>query len=485
VGNDSDATLSDESPVNVWAGRLGWLVLLVVLGQICFTAGRFFRYTSPIADEMVLAGTVRAVGVGQYLADMYLHWTGRWSGVGLFMLAGRYLDFRIAYGWLLAAIQLSVPISIYALLSAAFADRLARRTRAILSIGLVALHWAGEPSLKDAYYWLTGAIENHLSVSLGLFLVAGLIRIGNRKPSRWAITGLCALAAVATGMHQVYGIYLCVALLFGTVLAYRVGIAGRHAWAIAAGVAIIGLAVCTLAPGNAYRIGAEKPHHEFWWFQSLARWWATLVLETWMMDLKLWLATLVVLCHPRAAGAVPAWLREKRGLWAMIAATATAGVIFIALLANWWTFPRPLPFRTQSAIYLLFLLGWFATAFALAAGPALKAPRPVWAGMAACFALALVAFGNYPIARADLNSGRAMAFHWAVRNRDRVIRDALAAGDHDLVVPPITLVPDCLLFVDVVDQSVSGPCWYNEGYCKYYRLDSIRPQTAKEIAGAK
>src|SRR2546430_10913799 len=45
--------------------------------------------------------------------------------------------------------------------------------------------------------------------------------------------------------------------------------------------------------------------------------------------------------------------------------TATTEIYTLSLhdaLPIWWTFPTPLPTRTHSGVYLLFLLGWFLTA---------------------------------------------------------------------------------------------------------------------------
>src|SRR5205807_1529935 len=104
------------------------------------------------------------------------------------------------------------------------------------------------------------------------------------------------------------------------------------------------------------------------------------------------------------------------------------------------------PTRTHSGVYLLFLLGWFLTAIAVGAGPAMRVPRPVWAGLAGCFAVALLGAGNYRTARIELLTGRAAAFRHAVRQRDQIIRAAVAAGDRNPRVPPITAVPACFMY---------------------------------------
>ena len=476
---------TDDTPTTVWIGRLGWIVLFAALAQVLLAAARLIRYTGPVADEMILTGQARAVGVGPFWAELYLTWSGRWSGVGLFLILGHVIDLQANYAWLLGAIQLTGPLAVYAVLSATFGDRLSRLTRAALSLGLFALHWDGQPALNDSYYWITGAIENRLSVNLDLLVLAGTIRASRRSWPWWAIAGVTALAVISTGMHQLYAGFLVLALLAGTIIAVRTRATGRGAWIVVSLAAFAGLAVAGLSSGNAARIAAEHPVREFWWLRSIAHWWADLVFRWWVLDLKLWLATLVVVCHPGVAATAPAWLRERRFRWAAVAAAATIGMFAVVVLINWWTFPKPLPERTQSAVYFLFLIGWFTTAYALASGPGMAIPKPAWAALAGCLALALLSSGQYPLARFELISGRAAAFRAAVKQRDRFLRESVAAGNFNPRVRPIPAVPYCLQFAEVVEDPAKGPRWFNMAYCYYYGLHSIHLRHDEPAAGAK
>src|SRR5438270_2913459 len=248
----------------------------------------------------------------------------RGAGGARSALCTRLCDAPASYPSLLAATLITVPLAVYALLSAVFGDGLRRPTRAFLSCALVALHWDGPIHLWDSYYWLTGAIENRLCLSLGLFTLAGLLRSGRaEKPVPYAVEGLAVLAILTTGMHQLYGAYLVVVLLVGTVVAYRAGIPGRRDWIIVTIAAVIGLSVNVFAPGNAVRLAFEKPHHELWWFKALLNWWVGLAGE-WLMDVRLWLATFLIVCHPGAAGAAPKWLRARP---TTVFAAATAAIV--------------------------------------------------------------------------------------------------------------------------------------------------------------
>jgi hypothetical protein len=361
-----------------------------------------------------------------------------------------------------------------------FEDRLARSTRIALAIGFVAMHWAGNPSLSDSYYWLTGALENHLSLSLSLVIVAGLIRAGHRPPGWIGLATLGGLAVIVPGMHEMYGIYLVGVLAIGTAVAYWTCGTARHVWAAIAIAAIVGLAINMAAPGHAVRIAANAPRHDRQWLIEVARHWRQ-TAGGWVSDPKLLLATLVIVCYPRAGGACPNWLRGHRGWWAATGTFFVVGLLVSAALANWWAFQIYMPGRTRSAIYFLFLVGWFFTAYAAGTAEFLAArvSRPVWTVLACCLAFVTLDSTNFHAARDDVASGRAARLHAAMIDRDRLIRTALAAGDRNPRVPAYPPMTRCLMSADVLaDPPTPVIGVVNFIFCRYYGLDSIGPLPA-------
>jgi hypothetical protein len=476
IDAERDARL--EAPAAAWIGYLGWVVLLFALGRVLVAASQLSLLAGPVSDDLARAGAARDPGIWEYSVMLYTGWSGRWAGVGMALILGRLFDLCAAYPWLLAILNLTMPLAIYNMLSAAFEDRLARGTRVALTIGFVALHWGGDPCLSDSYYWVTGALENHLSLSMGLVIIAGLIRAGRRVPSWIGFAGMATLAIVMPGMHELYGIYLVGVLAVGTVVAYWTGSPGRHVWAAITAVALAGLAINLGSPGHAKRLGFNAPRHDLERFHEVTRQWRHMVLG-WVTDFKLLLASLLIVCHPRAAAACPDWLRARRGWCGALGAAFTLAVVVSAAIVNWWTFATFMPGRTQSAIYFLFLVGWFVTVYAMGTVPFLSAPvsRPVWAALAGCFALAVLAGTNYQYARDDLASGRAARLHQAVRERDRLLREAVAAGDRNPTVPAYPPMPLCLLSADIVEDPDTHPAgWINLIFCKFYGLDSIHPR---------
>ena len=461
---------------SAWTRYLGWAVLLGGIGYVLVLAGRLIPYAGPAIDDMTRAGIARHDGVGAALADLYLHWSGRWAGLGLVLVLGRTFDLTTAYPWLLATVQLTLPVAAYLLLSAVFGGRLSRPARFVLSLGLMAVHWTANSSVCDSYYWLTGAVENHLSLSMCLVVFAGLI--GSERAGRACVGTSAVLAAVVPGMHELYGVYLCVALAIGTVIAYHAGSPKRKYWLIVTAAAAGGLAVVVLAPGNATRLAAESPRHDLVRLGELTREWGHLA-GRWV-NVRLLLATFVLVCHPRAVAACPDWLRCRPGRYAAIAAAVTVALQASAVLVNWCTVPVFLPGRTVSAISFLFLLGWFATAYALRMTIAVSVPSPAWAGLAVACGMALVLARNCRVAENELASGKVAAFAQATRERDRLLRAAVAAGDRNPRIPPISAVPWAYMYIDVTPDP---PTPINLVFCTYYGLDSIALRTDATAGG--
>jgi hypothetical protein len=271
-------------------------------------------------------------------------------------------------------------------------------------------------------------------------------------------------------------------LVVGTVAAYVTGSPARHTWAALTAAAVAGLAISLGAPGHAKRLGFNAPRHDLGRLYEVSREWRRMAI-VWVTDFRLLLGTLVLVCHPLAAAACPDRLRARRGWFAVLGLAVAAGAVVSAALVHWWTFATPMPGRTQSAIYFLFLIGWFIGAYAIGTAPAVAArvSRPVWATLAGCWALALLTGTNYEYARFDLSSGRARAFHRATWDRDRLIRAAVAAGDRNPRVPPIGEVPLSFMYPDVTDDAkLAESTGINGMFCSYYDIDSIglRPNTA-------
>ena len=91
------------------------------------------------------------------------------------------------------------------------------------------------------------------------------------RASAWArIAALALLALGVTGMHEVIDLMLCIVLVTGTAVTLSVSQSTRRrqAWIAVSVIALVGLAVDALAPGNGVR-AQTLPGREFTLIQVL------------------------------------------------------------------------------------------------------------------------------------------------------------------------------------------------------------------------
>ena len=453
-------------------------------GRVLLVAAKLVPLASPVADDFARAAAARDPGIWQYSILLYTGWSGRWAGVGLALILGTFFDLCRAYPWLLTGIQLTLIFAIYDLLSAAFAEKLARSTArgADSRFRGVAL---GRQSLSLRCLLLDDrALENHMSLSMGMVILAGSICAGRRcarlaRHWRGGPAGHCHARNARTLWHL--PVRISRSRNDCGLLDQQPGPASLGAITF---LALVGLAVNLASPGHARRLGYNAPRHDLARLAEVARQWR-LTAVAWGTDLKLLLATLLIVCHPRAADVCPEWLQRRRGWWIAGGVIGVVGLIASAAVVNWWTFSTAMPGRTRSALYLLFLALWFLTAYGIGTAPvfAARVSRPVWACLACCCAFALTAGANYHDAQVDLVSGRAARLHAAVIDRDRLLRMAVGHGDVDPLVPAYPPMANCLMSADIVAQPAGNPQgWLNTAFCKYYGLTSIGLRPAMESA---
>ena len=136
--------------------------------------------------------------------------------------SGATFDLERAYGPLLVGIALATPVAVYILLGVLFGELLNRAARAGLSVGYFVLYWCGMWSAPEAFYWLTGALENQLPVPIAMLIVAALCRIGHWSGGWRAagIVGLTTAAGCMVAFHELYGSIFVLVLAAGVAVAF-------------------------------------------------------------------------------------------------------------------------------------------------------------------------------------------------------------------------------------------------------------------------
>ena len=126
------------------------------------------------------------------------------------------------------------------------------------------------------------------------------------------------MAIVATGMHELFGLLLCIVLAVGTAIAFRVGHHSRWLWLGVLAVAIIGLVFVLAAPGNYIR---ASEYHAGQNLRLTLREGSEHLLRcvlAWAMDPKLLFASLLFVFHPAIRRIRPPWLDWVRARWTAV-----------------------------------------------------------------------------------------------------------------------------------------------------------------------
>lgn len=467
---------------------LSTILMAVIVGSVLYVALKLTLYTFPKADELFRAGRVRDLGVPGSIRLEYTTWSGRWAGTGLSYLLGASLDLERAYPVLILAGVSTLPLAIYVLIGSLYGSSLSRRMCAAGALGFFGLYWCAMPSTPEGFYWLTGVLENLLPVSAAILIVAILMRY-ERWPMRWrAACAASIMAATATtvALHELYGLILTGVLAVAAVLAFALRHPGRWAWLAVTAAAVGGLAVVALAPGNALRLASEpKNPHDYSFLICCTNIWTGFYL-TWLFDPKLPAATALFVVIARSQATVPQWLAERPVLWSIVVPAVSIVALAMPIAVLSCVNPVVAPGRTQSAIYLIFLVGWFASAFVLFAArpdPAMKSAGLARLALTAFLAATIHYTGNLPAARIDLR-GSAQWYNYQVRRRHESIRSAAANGERDIRVAPLHVVPASFnCFADLVEPNAKRCYSYvNELNATYFGVDQvalISPPTKK------
>lgn len=446
-------------------------------------------FAHPLGDDFCNAVSARELGVLGSVRHEYLNWGGRWASHVVVVGFPALVDPTRAYPLGLAACLAATLLALRWLLGSVPPLRAEPRRAWTLSLVLLALHWAGMPAPGQTVYWFEGAAVYSLSLSLGLGVVAGLLRLPEASSPRrhLASAGLAVLALVSAAFHELFALLLGGVLATGAAVAFATRDPRRLAWLASAAAVGVGLASIALAPGNEVRqatLNPAGPDLLRALGAALSMWLRVLDAPTagdpvgshvplgWVVDARLLAASVLFALY---APATPEWLRLRPGLWRVLAPVGTLVLLSGAFLAGGLALGRTLPLRAFDELHLVFLLGWFLTIFVWAsedgetvwATPALGALRVASAGI---LALGLLVSGNVKHGFRDLARGRAVAFDRAMQERHREARRVGPAGASELVVQPIEPWPSSYFRYDLGELAPATRACVS----RYFALESLR-----------
>ena len=482
-----EASLTDTTaqPPTLVLRRLAAVVLTAGLAVVAVAAVVEGRFALPAYDDYMRASRLgrgdHDLGWWRYVfAFTYLHWQGRWASCGIESAVLPVVDPTRYYPALIAAVALLNALATYAACRA-LTRRGPRRLAVAMTAGLLALLWAGMPSLAEAVYWFVGAVENTLPLAAAAAVLTALATVARPRP--WAVAALCLAAVATTGLHELYGAMFCLALTAGTAAAFANRSPNRTAWLAVTIAAAAGLAVVVLAPGNRERLAAEvsplgrRPARVL--AQTADQLWVN--VRPWLFDAKLVAATLWVAVSPALEAARVPWPSAARVPWRWVVPLTWVVAVAAGFVVPTWAFGGDMPVRTLSGNYVALVAGWLLTVYVWTrplpsppqtAAPTTADPPSPWqpfrtpAVAAAALLLlgaSLLGVGSAFSAAEDV-AHRLRPWHAAAERRYALLR---RSPDRAVAVPPLPPGPFLLLSGDVVDDPAD---YRNRGPVAFFAL---------------
>jgi hypothetical protein len=450
---------------------------LAAVGGVLAIALALVWFAQPLADDFARGYKGRVQGVVPSTVLEYYTWTGRWAATGLNYFLTSSFDLVHAYPVLLLVTPGLLTGAVYVLLQAGQIGDGAG-PRLALTACLLALYWAGMPHPGETVYWLTGSSDSLAGLALCLILMAGLLRHPGRGRVRSLATtgGLCVLAVVAAGFHELFALVLCVLLAGGALVLWLANDPRRWPCACCLLAALAGFLIVYAAPGNAVR------RADFPLAGDLA---VTLRLTlkqglshavAWILDVRLLSATALALMLARTAmTAAPETRRIGGREIAVLAATWLCALVF-AFGAASWAIGIEMPARTRNGIYLIFLLGWFWLLVMLsrhlrAQTPPLLTATPLMRRIAAgLFVASLLLTGNTWEGARNLRRS-APEYRRALRDRWHALEAAAARGERDVLVDPLHARPGS--YIAYFELREDPEHWENWSVAHYFGLRTV------------
>jgi hypothetical protein len=440
-----------------------------------------FFFDSPSTDDF-LRGSIKLSDLPGYVLNEYLTHSGRWVELTLDVVTFSRNMLPTLYPFYLLALMGAYFASLYFFISRLLGTRVLATQRAAIASVFLVLFITGMNSIGQTIFWASGAVSSVLPV-FGMLWLLGLLMSPVTKPTsgiRYSI--LVFLPLLITGLHEMFAFILCVTLGMGVVVTVATRHPHRNLWIAAFAGAVTGTAVVVVAPGNYVRaadVTTGLPSAS--WLKIISygfRLFLSEVLDHWLLDLKLMATTLIFVLHPAIRRLRPVWLSAlgAYGKFAVLAGWLITTTVPLILTQVALRSLFVLPGRTLDGIYLVFLLGWFATVFVFTrpAHTGLQDKLPPGKGIylfaSVVLALSLLAAPNSKLMYHDLRS-KAGPWKAALGMRTRAIQAAKAENRLDLDVPSLSpFVPESFFYEDVLANPKD---WRNRHVAQYYGFRTI------------
>lgn len=447
----------------------------VVLALATQTLPRMDDFCRASAAPLTAFPSKANVGVVDYGMWSYYNWSGRWGGIALETFLLSSTPQPESYPWLLLLVIAAECFLVYVAIKQFFPDaRLALCLTALLAL----IYWANLPGPKGGMFWITGNIENLLSVTLALLLFALLLSpyaFEAKSTKLWRTIVACLLGLVIPALHELVGGLLVLILSATTITLFLLKVRNLWMWVVVWAAAVIGFLVVFLAPGNAIRAASYANRANFRTTFKLSLDAVLLNLVPWCLDFKHWLLAVLLWLDPRVAS-----LRRQLPGLNSLRSIGTFCCIWLSLLmtaivAAIWETGAPVVPRTMNILYGVFLMGWTVVAFLLTR-PVLslsiyRTQRVAFRSIILVVLSALIATSsNNLLGLSDILHGRARSWKTELNRRFDLLKSA--KRESDVQVEPLSVHPYSYIAWEEVTEDPSY--WSNQCISQYFGVTSVR-----------
>ncbi len=447
-------------------------------------------FVHPSADDYSMVWLVKSSNFWQYQKDMYQTWTGRYAANFFETLHPMRFGAMWVYRLIPAVLLMLLYFSLVALLKSIAGKILPAVTIHLCALIFFVVYLNIFPSTAEGIYWLPGGIEYLLAGILSIFVIALLIRSGDKdNPHRWLKLIPASLAVLVIGGLNEISMALLAALLFFALLYIRIK-QKRNEFNIFLVFVLLIVAgtVDISAPGNYIRMSVFTNPLDITSSIFLSLKGALKLVGIHFQSPPFMLVTILFLT---GAGEiirkpeVSKWIPSVHPLLSII---VSALVIFGLYLPGALGMGINPPMRVHATISLAFMLLWFFNLTVLL--QYLHTKRKQIATLpssitviivVAMIILSLLDFTKIPdgplVFRGNVSRAyydllvKAPDYNNELKQRYLDIRQQKFSGEKLVKVKKLQNIPESIFFIDI--ESEAGD-WKNTDYAHFFEVDSIK-----------
>ncbi|MBM4326433.1 MAG: hypothetical protein FJ118_04630 [Deltaproteobacteria bacterium] len=440
-------------------------------------------YAQPSHDDYGFTNTALQLGLWGGLKSDYFTITGRYFSVLLSLSIG-------LMGGLIAAYPLFVMFLIGTSFAALYFLSLSLLRGAVpnaeifwVALSAFCIYLSVVPYPCQAFYWLTGGLHYQFAASLLVLLAASLMfkfRILSSGTRAARALLCCLLAAAVVGANETNLVIMLAMTAAGSAIMFAVNRSESRLWILTLGTGVAFGIIAVSAPGNYARaLDLPTTHPHFHFISAIlqsVKYGCYFSLRFLVSSPALWAVTLVLIPTALQAAKHVNFLKQINGKHLMLSGGLWLGLLIVSFFPRCFVLGHVGPPRAINTSYLVFFIGWLINSFLLIAwihsryGNRFLGSSRAQAFGRIALVVALLAAGNFPNCISDLLFA-APTYRAEMLERYAIVRESVRQGRLDVVVPPLSVAPTCLMAAG--DLGVDTSYWYNTSMAEYFGARSL------------